>query len=760
MAKKQSTIGAWINALIFVVFAILLVRLMAKDIDKSLKIILAIVGFGTTVIIHELGHFIVAKLSGIKCHTFSIGFPPTFLGFKRTEKGLRIRILPKFFPKYVDVKDKPITDTDTEEAEDTEDDETKEKPENIGRLTFTIGKKCKPSDTEYQLGIIPFGGFVGMLGQEDAKAVEQTRDPKSFTNKPAGIRMAVIAAGVIFNLIGAFVIFNVVAHVGIAQPPAVIGDVLPGGTADAAGIVAGDEVIEINGKTDLNFFDLLVTSALSDNDEQIGLKIKHTNGLIEDFYVSTKKDPILKLRGLGLFPADTLVVAKPKKSQDQQLLLETTGFMPADEIYAVNGREVMTEWQMDEEVEKTITPSVTLSAKRTLTDPEDNTQQIGFIDTTIDVLSYCTNDHASSDINELSHIFSMVPRMRVVKFKPTSSQGKLSMLADAILRKVGLREEQTEPTEPALLPGDIITKVGDIPNPTYPDVFGLIAKHNEKELSMSVLRKNADNSYDEVNVTVTPHTAKGFDRPQIGALFSLDLEHATVTDTIDTEAGPARLNIPSGAKITRVDGTKVESFYDIMHIIRRNKGQHITLDYRLTDEIAGAIMLNIPADNDYIKIKPLLTETIPFEMLRKLYKADGFFDGVSMGFGWMVDFVSQSYMTLKGLFTRTVGTSTLVGPIGIANISYQIIDDGEIIRYVYLLGMINCVLAVMNFLPIPIVDGGAFVLLIIEKLTGKTLSERVQEIIVYVGLSLLILLFLYITWNDIINLLTRLLLPQ
>jgi regulator of sigma E protease len=58
----------------------------------------------------------------------------------------------------------------------------------------------------------------------------------------------------------------------------------------------------------------------------------------------------------------------------------------------------------------------------------------------------------------------------------------------------------------------------------------------------------------------------------------------------------------------------------------------------------------------------------------------------------------------------------------------------------------------MNLLPIPVVDGGVIVLLIIEKIKGSPISQKVQEVISYVGLAFIITLFVWLTYNDILNL--------
>ena len=104
-----------------------------------------------------------------------------------------------------------------------------------------------PGETEYRIGLIPFGGFVKMLGQEDVGPVKENADPRSFANKPALARAAVLAAGVTFNVISAVIVYIIVFLVGIGLTGPIVGGVLPGSPAEKAGIKAGDEVIEVAG---------------------------------------------------------------------------------------------------------------------------------------------------------------------------------------------------------------------------------------------------------------------------------------------------------------------------------------------------------------------------------------------------------------------------------------------------------------------------------------------------------------------------------
>ena len=214
MSETKILLKKFCSGAMAVGIAVFVVIFIGTHFSVFYNLALALIGFGLVVLVHEFGHFIVAKLSGIKVEAFSMGFPPIAIGILRTADGFRIRILPKFFRKN----------------KDDEEDE--------GRLCFTVGNKGKAGETEYRIGLIPFGGFVKMLGQEDVKEVEASDDPRSYANKSVGIRMGVISGGVVFNVIGALIIFIGVFLVGIERHPAVIGGVRAGTPAALAGIRA------------------------------------------------------------------------------------------------------------------------------------------------------------------------------------------------------------------------------------------------------------------------------------------------------------------------------------------------------------------------------------------------------------------------------------------------------------------------------------------------------------------------------------------
>jgi len=89
--------------------------------------------------------------------------------------------------------------------------------------------------------------------------------------------------------------------------------------------------------------------------------------------------------------------------------------------------------------------------------------------------------------------------------------------------------------------------------------------------------------------------------------------------------------------------------------------------------------------------------------------------------------------------------------VGIVHLGTQVAERG--IEYmIYFIGLISINLAVINFLPLPIVDGGLFVLLMVEKIRGKPVPPQVQSAINLIGLVLIGALFLTVTYHDIVRL--------
>ena len=695
MSESKGSLRKYLRFLLLVIIVAVAVYYMSGRLLMWWNIFLAVMGFSAVVFIHECGHFILAKLSDIKVEVFSIFIPPVLLGARRTEAGWRIRILPKFFPK---------------EGNESGD----------GLLSFTVGKGGKGGETEYRIGLIPVAGYVKMLGQEDTGADKKSDDPRSFTNKSVPARMAVIAAGVIFNVIAAVGILMIVYLAGINRMPAVVGSVIPGSPAARAGLRAGDEIVEISGKSDnLDFGNILVAAALSEEGEEVRLKARHTDGSVEGFGIVAEEMAGVPLRLFGILSPQTLTVAEVAEA-DANELFKRTGLRGGDVIKSVNGRDVLEHWELVEIVEEVFAPTVTVLGERV--------GESGEVELVESEIGLTLNVQSGGDGGEpdLGNIYSLVPRLQITDVSRVEIVGEGGSLES----------------------GDVIVGIGEIENPTYKEMREVTEEHEDKELAIEVLRVDTDGGQESFTVAVVPRRSKDDGRVVIGIVVGLELERSVVGRTVAVKGGTAAA-IPSGAEITAVGGISVSNFYEVAKEVGRYVGQSVTIDYRVDEQAGGSVVLDLGGE-DFAAVKTTFAEFVPFKPLERLYKAEGLVDAFVMGSKKSVWFIVQTYVTLKGLLARSISMEAMSGPVGIAAMSYKAVEH-SFVSFMYLLAFISANLAVINFLPIPVVDGGVFVLLIVERIKGRPVSVRLQEVISYAGLALIAMVFLYLTYNDIVR---------
>jgi len=683
---KWATIVFWIAVLGVAVY------LIVQNIGVVGNVIVVLLGFGAVVLVHEFGHFITAKLGGIKVEAFSIFMPPTVLGIRKTQSGLKVRILPSFSKQQVE-----------------------EAPE-------------ESEVTEYRVGLFPFGGYVKLLGQEDTGPVKQIDDPRSFARKPVPIRMAVIAAGVTFNVISAAIIFMVVFLVGINLSPAVVGGVVARSPAAEAGLQPGDEFVEIEGKSkDLDFSNIMIAAALSNADEKVAVTVRRMDGsLFETSLAATNLGN--SFREFGILQPLSLTIADVA---EPNILRARTGLAPEDRVISVHGTEVDHYWQLNDIVEKTLAPSIQITATRGQKDGAKTVRTTLPLD-----WSVARNGEVESE-KDLGHVYSLVPRLRVMG---VNGDDEYAPPTD---------DEQDGTTR--LRAGDVILAADDVAYPTYKELREITTKYENQPLALTVLRTDANGVEQKVAVTVKPRRAPGEERVVIGFLPVLDANHPVVAKAISTSDDPNGLDIPRGATIVGVNDKPVASFFDIVREIRKGEGRPVTLQYRLDGAVEGGITLSQAAMEEGVTVHSVLAEPVPFRPLERLYQAKGPLNALGMGYRRTWTFIAQTYITLTRLIGGLISPENLMGPVGIITFSYRIVAEQPMVNYAYFLGLISATIAVINFLPVPPFDGGLIVLMLIEKIKGSALTERTQGIVAYTGWVLVLILLVYVTFNDIVR---------
>jgi regulator of sigma E protease len=133
---------------------------------------------------------------------------------------------------------------------------------------------------------------------------------------------------------------------------------------------------------------------------------------------------------------------------------------------------------------------------------------------------------------------------------------------------------------------------------------------------------------------------------------------------------------------------------------------------------------------------------------QRLVKAGSLWEALEFGAQDTWQFITTIYLGLSRMITGQVSTKSLGGPIEIVSSTFTTARD-DIYRFILFLGFLSINLAVVNFLPIPLLDGGHMVFLIYEKIRGKPASESVRAAAAYIGLALLLALMVYVFYLDL-----------
>jgi regulator of sigma E protease len=137
-----------------------------------------------------------------------------------------------------------------------------------------------------------------------------------------------------------------------------------------------------------------------------------------------------------------------------------------------------------------------------------------------------------------------------------------------------------------------------------------------------------------------------------------------------------------------------------------------------------------------------------FEWDVRIQKAANLGQAVALGMTDTYNQIRDVYEHLRGMLTGRISPDNLGGPLTIARVAYGV-ASADFYEFLFLLGMISVNLAVINFMPIPVLDGGHMVFLIYEKLRGKPAPDQVRAVATYVGLALILCLMVFVIILDV-----------
>lgn len=662
--------------------------------ENGLSLLSTALGLGLVIFFHELGHFAVAKWCDVHVERFSIGFGPVIWSRKKGE-------------------------------------------------------------TEYALSAIPFGGYVKMLGQDDIdpsqlSSDEIAEDPRSYSAKPVAQRMAIISAGVIMNVITAVVFFAIAFGKGVETSPSVLGAVQVGYPAWEAGLSQGDQVTEINGRSASSFGDIMRGIALSSGSVSI-------KGVRKSDSANSKKEEVFDLtltpntagprRIIGVQPALGLDVvdlgknAIPVAFAGTPAASASPAFQPGDRIVGVGDQKVATYTEFQSLLAEKRDQPVDVVVRRKGAD-KGATETIRIAPNPFRTLGL------RMDIGRITAI---------VHGSPAQQAG--IEVGDKILR-VNSQEIGNE-IDPLQLPDHL-------------------AQLHGQEVTLMVQRtvKGADPK--EVQVRLIPTNKAGWverpvDKDHPLSVPSIGVAFPVIPTVLKVDPGsPAeKEGIVKGERIRKVEfGPPEDPAADYL------PEKPLPVEFDGKEEAAGrpvnwafvfwmmqkaptrklTLTVNGESGSRVVTVAPQVRSDekwfVPDERGVRLFpmattqKADGIVDSFKLGLAHTQNSITDIYLTLRNLLGRELSYKELHGPLGIARVAYSVAQQG-IAELLLFLGFLSVNLAVLNFLPIPVLDGGHMVFLIWEGITRKRPSEKVLVTATYCGMAFVLSLMMLVLYLDI-----------
>ncbi|MCB9841026.1 MAG: site-2 protease family protein [Phycisphaeraceae bacterium] len=718
-----------------------------------LNIAIVVVGFGLIVFVHELGHFVAAKWARIRVLAFALGFGPAVFSYR---KGMGFR-RGSSEREYLDI------------------------------IRAEPGRFDAFSPTEYRLNALPLGGYVKMLGQEDLNPGAVSSAPDSYQNCHPAKRLVVISAGVVMNVLLAGVLFIAVFLIGLERQPALIGTLTPGGPAasavavnaadlaDASGAAlseddlrprAGDRVVSIDGRRPSTFDDLILAGAMGERGRAVrftleregvsgplefaivptpgvfdglldfGIEPYRSNRLLEAGGGVPDQDVIEGLARVGLAgvePGSVLVRAGDRpvaSAHDLRAIVGASGGAPVPLVFeAPDGTTTRIEMRPVAQLENGLVPGTGDAVV-----PIEHLLGLTPVMMVEDV-----NDRGRGQGLRTGDVFE---RIGSVEF-PSMEQGIRAIRAaaggeiDVVVRRAATGGDGPEG---AMEPDEDLAR----------DAFTRVT------LRCSVTR--------EGTIGFIPDTVAEFD-----TLVSLPPERVRAVRR-DAEAIPPPADgviEHPGTRIEAVDGTPVATFTELRGALAgatraaHDAGTGATVRMTVQRLLANGetpretVEWTLSAD-DVARLHALSWETpFPiglFDLESFTLRADGPWDAVKTGVGETHRVMMSTYLTLLRLFQGTVRVEHLKGPVGITHMGTIIADRGPI-WLMFFFALVSVNLAVINFLPLPIVDGGQFLMIVYEWVRGKPVPVGLQNAMTLAGLLLIGSVFVIVTFNDVARLL-------
>ncbi|MDO4570188.1 MAG: site-2 protease family protein [Planctomycetia bacterium] len=747
----------------------------ALDLQFWWVVLQCAIALGLIIFVHELGHFLVAKACGVRCDKFYIGFD--FFGLKlckfkwgETEYGIGIFPLGGYV-KMLGQEDNP------------------------GELKERLAKAKAAREALENDANAKIDPNSMMTDEQILEAENTINDPRSYQSKSVPQRLAIIVAGVTMNVIFAFVVAFAAYLIGVNKSPCTISNTMPGMAAWEAGLETGDTILAINGN-ELRY------------SEEVQKNVTLGSQLDKGIAITYRREGVQANQGTLAFPRKVALAPMLGVTQPCSNLVLVDGAFPAsaafnaekksgkklekgDTIVAINGVEVRSFREFKRNTYAHWGEPVVLTIARASGSAQREREKALLKLTPNDVLLY---EEIQTKYLEGAERFDFALQTNKLKhFGIVFEMGEIQATRNGINGPTPAREAGLKAGD-KLLAMEINGQMESVGDPmTLPYRIHQIAK-TQDSIKFKVWiaptaedKENTQGREEVIELSLlkdeTPvdsfMVGGGIAIPELGlAYYPSETVAAVVPGSEAEKAGVvpgAKLvsiqmlyNPPEKENPTEEEKKLREIFPEKDSAVAMNpdvaKLAMLFFENIQLYPIEGTqvyVVLDMPK-KEGASVSMRLEASLPLAEYDDVYASKfglGFepqtifirgsiMDAVVLGAEETWNSLTMVFQMLEKLFSGQVSVKGLGGPILIAQAAYKYAQHGLSALLIFTC-LISANLAVVNLLPIPILDGGHVVFLLYEGITGRAPNENLVVILSYLGLLFFLVLTIFVFCLDL-----------